>query len=112
MKTKKSRKQKLLTKAIIYNILNYGFLIGPVIALVIITLSTSQGGNPEIAKIFEDIIYPMCAGIITLLVMLIIFGHKFRASIWMISLILAAYLYDTLGMWIIFGIWFIDEYPI
>lgn len=110
--TKKLKRNKILT-----SIFSYLTLLGTAITYVTI-LITRLGFNTEKAVeedngIFTSIIdflYPMVITLLILIVALILIGNKVRTTIWMVSTIMACYLFGDVGIYVTFGLWILDEY--
>lgn len=58
------------------------------------------------------IIYGFGASLIPVVVLAIIVKDKIRPTVWMADIVLANYLYGSVGMYIVLAIWFIGEYVI
>lgn len=52
----------------------------------------------------------MCISWIVAIVLTIFVTQKIKTLGWMVSVVLASYLYGNIAMYITFGIWIIDEY--
>jgi hypothetical protein len=58
------------------------------------------------------VLYGFGMSLIPVIVLAILVKDKIRPTVWMIDLILANYLYGSIGMYIVVGIWVIGEYII
>lgn len=56
------------------------------------------------------VIYGFGMSLIPMIVIARLVADKVRPTVWMLDIILANYLYDSLGMYIVLGVWVIAEY--
>lgn len=107
--TKKIRKTKN-----IFLILQLVIMLGVTVFLVSRTIGCFGTPNPDatFSELYGTVLTSLCLTVGILCALLIVIGHKVRNTIWMVNLLISAYLYGTTGMWIIFAIWVVDEYVI
>ena len=58
------------------------------------------------------VIYGFGLSLIPVAVICILVKDKIRPTVWMLNVILANYLYDSVGLYIVVAIWFLAEYII
>lgn len=106
-----TRKYKL---ARLLFILNWALCFGVAITLVSLCLAGVQP-DPNGVSMKEKmgtVLYGFGMSLIPVIVLAILVKDKIRPTVWMIDLILANYLYSSIGMYIVVGIWVIGEYII
>lgn len=106
-----TRKYKL---ARLLFILNWALCFGVAITLVSLCLAGVQP-DPNGVSMKEKmgtVLYGFGMSLIPVIVLAILVKDKIRPTVWMIDLILANYLYGSIGMYIVVGIWVIGEYII
>ena len=103
--TKYKRLARLFT-VLIYSI----WLI--VLGVYVITglVRGTDGGEDGVGKEILKIFYPMCISWIVAIVLTIFVTQKIKTLGWMVSVVLASYLYGNIAMYITLGILIIDEY--
>ena len=120
----KSERQKSLRKKVIaFGVISYGIWL--ITSIVMVTLAvmhclptpepTEIGDSVHgILNVFSDEIKAKIMSLavtVTIgLIGTIIIKEKMRAFMWMACVVIAALLYNQNGMYIIFGIWLVDEY--
>lgn len=95
-------------------ILNWALCFGVAITLVSLCLAGVQP-DPNGVSMKEKmgtVLYGFGMSLIPVIVLAILVKDKIRPTVWMIDLILANYLYGSIGMYIVVGIWVIGEYII
>lgn len=108
--TKKLKKKWLLCA--ILSVLSY---IGTAAFLTIFALITLGGGaEAETANLLSEetsnVLMSLAITTVIGLVAAIIIKNRLRTAIWMASTVMAAILFGSVGMYIVLGIWFTDEY--
>lgn len=106
-----TRKYKL---ARLLFILNWALCFGVAITLVSLCLAGVQP-DPNGVSMKEKmgtVLYGFGMSLIPVVVLAILVKDKIRPTVWMIDLILANYLYGSIGMYIVVGVWVIGEYII
>lgn len=92
-------------------ILDWVLCFGTALAFIITCASGAQG-DESLKEKLGTIVYGFGAGLIPMVVLAIIVKDKIRPTVWMIDIVLANYLYGSIGMYIVLGVWFIGEYII
>ena len=92
-------------------ILDWVLCFGTALAFIITYASGAQG-DESLKEKLGTIVYGFGAGLIPMVVLAIIVKDKIRPTVWMIDIVLANYLYGSVGMYIVLGVWFIGEYII
>ena len=106
-----TRKYKL---ARLLFILNWALCFGVAITLVSLCLAGVQP-DPNGVSMKEKmgtVLYGFGMSLVPVVVLAILVKDKIRPTVWMIDLILANYLYGSMGMYIVVGVWVIGEYII
>lgn len=106
-----TRKYKL---ARLLFILNWALCFGVAIALISLCLAGVQP-DPNGVSMKEKmgtVLYGFGMSLVPVIVLAILVKDKIRPTVWMIDLILANYLYGSIGMYIVVGVWVIGEYII
>lgn len=92
-------------------ILNWALCFGTAAAFIIACVSGAPGDETLKVKL-GTIIYGFGASLIPMVVLAIVVKDKIRPTVWMLDIVLANYLYGSIGMYIVLGVWFIGEYII
>lgn len=95
-------------------ILNWALCFGVAITLVSLCLAGVQP-DPNGVSMKEKmgtVLYGFGMSLVPVVVLAILVKDKIRPTVWMIDLILANYLYGSIGMYIVVGVWVIGEYII
>lgn len=106
-----TRKYKL---AKLLFILNWALCFGVAITLISLCLAGIQP-DPNGVSMKEKmgtVLYGFGMSLVPVIVLAILVKDKIRPTVWMIDLILANYLYGSIGMYIVVGVWVIGEYII
>lgn len=103
------RTKKLRTSKNIFGSIT-GLLTAGTPTFFVVKLLSILSFDGTLAASLGTIIYPLSVTVFITIILLTVVGFKVRNTLWMSSLLLASYLYDTTGMWIVFGIWTITEY--
>lgn len=107
------RTKKLRTLRNVFSLLSFGLWLGVGIFSAITTflaLGDMEFGGAVFSAEFKAMLASI--GITTLigLVLAIILKNKLRTAIWMISLVICSICYKEVGMYVVLGIWALDEY--
>lgn len=112
--TKRTRNCKDVATAMY--ILNWILCFGLAIALVVAFLIMKEDAPSEEQETLQQklgtIVYGIGLSLIPMVVLAIIVKDKVRPTVWMIDIILSNYLFGSIAMYIVFGIWLISEYII
>lgn len=107
------RTKSLIYKKRLFGIISFCLFIATALFFIItafckVDLPKSEGG------FIDEDLKSAAVGISTTSIIciigVIIIRDKIRIFVWMVTLILAVLLYDKVGMFIVLGIWAIDEY--
>ena len=102
--------------AVAMYILNWVMCFGLAIALVVAFLITKENAPTEAQETLQQklgtIIYGIGLSLIPMVVLAIVVKDKIRPTVWMVDIILANYLFGSIAMYIVFGIWLISEYVV
>ena len=102
--------------AVAMYILNWILCFGLAIALVIAFVATRDKVPTEDQETLQQklgtVIYGVGLSLVPMIVLAILVKDKIRPTVWMIDIILANYLFGSIVMYIVFGIWLVSEYVI
>lgn len=102
--------------AVAMYILNWVMCFGLAIALVVAFLITKESAPTEAQETLQQklgtIIYGIGLSLIPMVVLAIVVKDKIRPTVWMVDIILANYLFGSIVMYIVFGIWLVSEYVV
>lgn len=114
MKTERTVKCKRL--GVLFSVLSWVLCFGLAVAFIISFLAMNGTGSGEdsatMKEKFGTVIYGFGLSLIPMVVLSIIVKDKVRPTVWMIDVILANYLFGSWLMYVVFGIWIIDQYVI
>lgn len=105
------RTKKLRVSKNIFGALTFALTAG-VPSFMVVKLLSTLSFDGGLAEKLGSIIYPLSVTVFITIILLTVVGFKVRNTLWMTALLLASYLYDTPGMWAVFGIWTVTEYLI
>lgn len=103
------RTKKLRVSKNIFGTLTFALTAG-VPSFMVVKLLNTLSFDGGLAEKLGSIIYPLSITVFITIILLTVMGFKVRNTLWMTALLLASYLYDTPGMWVVFGIWTVTEY--
>lgn len=109
------RTKSLKRKRNFFATLSFALWIGTVLFLAIyafalIGANPKEGGIEILSPEAKDILIGLGTTGIIGIIGVIIIKDKIRIFIWMCSLIMSVVLFKEVGMYVILGIWFVDEY--
>ena len=108
------RTKDVRKRSIICFIISTLMTVGVVLFVVISTFTkiggTESTGKDILSEAFKAQIISLSVTAIICLLLIFIIKDKIRHTLYMLSIIIAAIIYKEIGMYIIAGIWFIDEY--
>lgn len=109
-------KQSKITKkykwARLLIVLNWIMCFGTAAILICLCAAGVEASSSGISmkEKLGTVIYGFGMSLIPIVVLAILVKDKVRPTVWMLDIILANYLYDSLGMYIVLGVWVIAEY--
>ncbi len=114
---KASKRTKDVRKlAILFYCLSLALTIGVVIFVLIATFTKIGGSDKTGADIlsesFKNRLISLSLTAIICVILIFIIKDKIRQTIYMLCMIIAAIIYKETGMYIVAGIWALDEYVI
>lgn len=111
--TKSRVTKRYHTMSIIFTIISWMMCFGICFAFVIVGMQRGWGsGDTNIKEKLGTIMWGFLVSLIPMAILAIIVKDRVRPTVWMVNLLLAAYLYNTGVMWMVFGGWVIDQYLI
>jgi hypothetical protein len=88
--------------------------VGVVLFVVISTFTKINGtestGKDILSEALKAQIISLSVTAIICLLLIFIIKDKIRHTLYMLSIIIAAIIYKEVGMYVVAGIWFVDEY--
>ena len=113
---KSPRYISLRRKKIAYGIISTLMWIITGLTFIILSLAKIKqkdtSGIPIISPELKSLVTSIGVTALIGIILAIIIKDKIRTAVYMLSLILATIVYKEVGMYIVLGIWFIDEYII
>lgn len=114
--SKSPRYISLRRKKIVYGIISTMMWIITGLVFIILSLAKIKqkdaNGVPILSDEMKHIVTSIGVTALIGIIVAIIIKDKIRTAIYMVSLILATIVYKEVGMYIVLGIWFVDEYVI
>lgn len=111
-----SDRTKLCKKrAIIFSIISLVLWIGAAVFSLVSAFSMAGGGfgatvSEMLSEGFKATLVSLGVTMLIALILTIFMQNKMRMTIWMASVIISTICFGQVAMYIMFGIWFIDEY--
>ena len=104
--------QRFRKKAILFTLLSWTIAFVLASGLIIYGLTVRWTGSGEMSEKFKALIGLIGTSLLGCVVLSIIVKDKIKPVVWMINIILSAYLFNDYIMFAVFGIWIIDTYII
>lgn len=105
-RTKKSKKLD-----IIFHILSWVLCFGTAAFLVLLKVCGAEAGTP-LKETIGSVVYGWLVSNIPLVALSIIVKDKIRPVCWMVDVIMSNIVFGGIAIYIVFGIWIVDEYII
>lgn len=110
------RTKDVKKRAVVYFIISTLMTVGVVLFIVSSAFTTIGGtestGKDILSEALKAQIISLSVTAIICLLLIFIIKDKIRHTLYMLSIIIAAIIYKEVGMYIVAGIWFVDEYII
>ena len=110
------RTKDVKKRAVVYFIISTLMTVGVVLFIVSSAFTTIGGtestGKDILSEALKAQIISLSVTAIICLLLILIIKDKIRHTLYMLSIIIAAIIYKEVGMYIVAGIWFVDEYII
>lgn len=106
-----TRTQKFKRLDIIFHILSWLLCFGTAAFLVVLKIAGAEEGTP-LKETIGSVVYGWLVSNIPLVALSIIVKDKIRPVCWMVDVIMANIVFGGIAIYIVFGIWLIDEYII
>ena len=110
------RTKDVKKRAVVCFIISTLMTVGVVLFVVISTFTkiggTESTGKDILSEALKAQIISLSVTAIICLLLIFIIKDKVRHTLYMLSIIIAAIIYKEVGMYIVAGIWFVDEYII
>lgn len=90
-------------------ILNWILCFGTLAGFIISCMAGAKG-DESLKEKLGTVVYSFGVSLIPMIVIAVLVKDKIRPCAWMVDIVLANYLYGSIGMYIVLGIWVIGEY--
>ena len=114
LKNVSQRTKDVKKSSIICFIISTLMTVGVVLFVVISTFTkiggTESTGKDILSEALKAQIISLSVTAIICLLLIFIIKDKIRHTLYMLSIIIAAIIYKEIGMYVVAGIWFVDEY--
>ena len=106
-----TRTKKFKNLDIIFHILSWILCFGTAAFLVLLKVVGAEAGTP-LKETIGSVLYGWLVSNIPLVALSIIVKDKIRPVVWMVDVIMSNIVFGGIAIYIVFGIWVIDEYVI
>ena len=106
-----TRTKKFKKLDIIFHILSWVLCFGTAAFLVILKVCGAEEGTP-LKETIGSVVYGWLISNIPLVALSIIVKDKIRPVVWMVDVIMSNIVFGGIAIYIVFGIWLLDEYII
>lgn len=101
--------KKCKTRYILYSLLSWILCFG-ICAYFIISAINGRTPDVNLKEKYGTLLYSLVVSLGIAVILSLIVKDKVEPTVWMINIILAGYLYSMTGIYVVFGIWFVDNY--
>lgn len=106
-----TRTKKFKNLDIIFHILSWVLCFGTAAFLVLLKVCGAEAGTP-LKETIGSVVYGWLVSNIPLVALSIIVKDKIRPVCWMVDVIMSNIVFGGIAIYIVFGIWLVDEYVI
>lgn len=106
-----TRTKKFKNLDIIFHVLSWVLCFGTAAFLVLLKVVGAEAGTP-LKETIGSVLYGWLVSNIPLVALSIIVKDKIRPVVWMVDVIMSNIVFGGIAIYIVFGIWIIDEYVI
>ena len=106
-----TRTKKFKNLDIIFHVLSWVLCFGTAAFLVILKVCGAEEGTP-LKETIGSVVYGWLVSNIPLVALSIIVKDKIRPVCWMVDVIMSNIVFGGIAIYIVFGIWVVDEYII
>ena len=106
-----TRTKKFKKLDIIFHILSWVLCFGTAAFLVLLKVCGAEEGTP-LKETIGSVVYGWLVSNIPLVALSIIVKDKIRPVCWMVDVIMSNIVFGGIAIYIVFGIWVVDEYVI
>ena len=106
-----TRTNKFKKLDIIFHILSWVLCFGTAAFLVLLKVCGAEEGTP-LKETIGSVVYGWLVSNIPLVALSIIVKDKIRPVCWMVDVIMSNIVFGGIAIYIVFGIWIVDEYVI
>ena len=106
-----TRTKKFKNLDIIFHILSWVLCFGTAAFLVLLKVVGAEAGTP-LKETIGSVLYGWLVSNIPLVALSIIVKDKIRPVCWMVDVIMSNIVFGGIAIYIVFGIWVVDEYII
>ena len=106
-----TRTKKFKKLDILFHVLSWVLCFGTAVFLVLLKVVGAEAGTP-LKETIGSVLYGWLVSNIPLVALSIIVKDKIRPVCWMVDVIMSNIVFGGIAIYIVFGIWVIDEYVI
>ena len=106
-----TRTKKFKELDIIFHILSWVLCFGTAAFLILLKVCGAEEGTP-LKETIGSVVYGWLVSNIPLVALSIIVKDKIRPVCWMVDVIMSNIVFGGIAIYIVFGIWLVDEYVI
>ena len=106
-----TRTKKFKKLDILFHVLSWVLCFGTAAFLVLLKVVGAEAGTP-LKETIGSVLYGWLVSNIPLVALSIIVKDKIRPVVWMVDVIMSNIVFGGIAIYIVFGIWLIDEYVI
>lgn len=106
-----TRTKKFKRLDIIFHILSWVLCFGTAAFLIILKVAGAEEGTP-LVETLGTVVYGWLVANIPLVALSIIVKDRVRPVVWMVDVIMSNIVFGGIAIYVVFGIWLIDEYVI
>ena len=106
-----TRTKKFKELDIIFHILSWVLCFGTAAFLILLKVCGAEEGTP-LKETIGSVVYGWLVSNVPLVALSIIVKDKIRPVCWMVDVIMSNIVFGGIAIYIVFGIWLVDEYVI
>lgn len=106
-----TRTKKFKKLDILFHVLSWVLCFGTAVFLVLLKVIGAEAGTP-LKETIGSVLYGWLVSNIPLVALSIIVKDKIRPVVWMVDVIMSNIVFGGIAIYIVFGLWVIDEYVI
>lgn len=106
-----TRTKKFKKLDIIFHVLSWALCFGTAAFLILLKICGTEEGTP-LKETIGSVLYGWLVSNIPLVALSIIVKDKIRPVCWMVDVIMSNIVFGGIAIYIVFGLWVVDEYVI